>query len=138
MEKQYGEWKIKYFQVIIIMHCYNFHTDIMYYELPYDVIYDFWVLLFTYSFIHLLFTHLLIVYSQHTLPPILGISKIFNVFFTGVSSAHQGCIYSIKNTEKNSNIVKFYCNFEYWFPILIYLHLHHFADALIQSDLQLL
>ncbi len=28
-----------------------------------------------------------------------GISKIFNVF-KGVSSAHQGCIYSIKNTVK--------------------------------------
>ncbi len=28
-----------------------------------------------------------------------GISKIF-MFFMGVSSAHQGCIYSIKNTEK--------------------------------------
>ncbi len=51
------------------MHCYNFHihTYFMYYELPYEVIYDFWVLLFTYSYIPLLFTHLLIVYSQHTL-----------------------------------------------------------------------
>ncbi len=40
-----------------------------------------------------------------------AISKIFNVF-KGVSSAHQGCIYSIKNTKKkNSNIVKSYCNF---------------------------
>ncbi len=28
-----------------------------------------------------------------------GISKIL-MFFKGVSSAHQGCIYSIKNTEK--------------------------------------
>ncbi len=39
-----------------------------------------------------------------------GISKIFNVF-KGVSSAHQGCTYSIKNTEKNCNIVKSYWNF---------------------------
>ncbi len=29
----------------------------------------------------------------------IEISKIFYVF-KGVSSAHQGCIYSIKNTEK--------------------------------------
>ncbi len=36
-----------------------------------------------------------------------GISKMFN----GVSYAHQGCIYLIKNTEKNSNNVKYYCNF---------------------------
>ncbi len=36
-----------------------------------------------------------------------GISKIFN----GVSDAHQGCIYLIKNTEKNSNVVKYYFNF---------------------------
>ncbi len=39
-----------------------------------------------------------------------GISK-FLTFFKGVSSAHQGCIYSIKNTGKKSNIVKSYCNF---------------------------
>ncbi len=38
-----------------------------------------------------------------------GISKIFSVFW--VSYAHQGCIYLIKITEKNSNIVKYYCNF---------------------------
>ncbi len=25
--------------------------------------------------------------------------------------AHQGCIYLIKNTEKNTKIVKHYCNF---------------------------
>ncbi len=33
-----------------------------------------------------------------------GISKIFNVSYA------QGCIYLIKNTEKNSIIVKYYCN----------------------------
>ncbi len=36
-----------------------------------------------------------------------GNSKIFK----GVSSAYQDCIYSIKNPERNSNIVKSYCNF---------------------------
>ncbi len=39
-----------------------------------------------------------------------GISKICNVFSWWVSSAHQGCIYSIKNTE-NTNIVQYYRNF---------------------------
>ncbi len=39
-----------------------------------------------------------------------GISKIFYVF-KGVSSAHQGCVYSIKKYRKNINIVKSYCNF---------------------------
>ncbi len=45
---------------------------------------------------------------KYTAAQKFGISKIFK----GVSSAHQGCIYLIKNTEKkNSNIVKSYCNF---------------------------
>ncbi len=46
----------------------------------------------------------------YTAAQILG-SVRFLMFFKGDSSAHQGCIYSIKNTEKNSNIVKSYCNF---------------------------
>ncbi len=37
-----------------------------------------------------------------------GISKMFYVFFKEVSSAHQGCIYLIKNTEKNVYFVKYY------------------------------
>ncbi len=36
-------------------------------------------------------------YITYTAAQKFGISKIFNVF-RGVSSAHQGCIYSIKNT----------------------------------------
>ncbi len=35
----------------------------------------------------------------HTVAQKFGISTIFNVVIE-VSSAHQGCIYSIKNTEK--------------------------------------
>ncbi len=38
----------------------------------------------------------------HTAAQKFGISKICKVF-KGVSSAHQGCIYSIRNTEKNSS-----------------------------------
>uniref|UniRef100_A0A8C1LYP7 Complement factor H like 1 n=1 Tax=Cyprinus carpio TaxID=7962 RepID=A0A8C1LYP7_CYPCA len=33
---------------------------------------------------------------------------LFLMFLKEVSSAHQACIYLIKNTEKNSNIVKYY------------------------------
>ncbi len=55
--------------------------------------------------------NLIFLLYMYTATQKFGISKIFNVFFMGVSSAHQGCIYSIKNTEKNSNIVKSYCNF---------------------------
>jgi len=32
------------------------------------------------------------------------------MFLKEVSSAHQGCIYLIKNTNKNGNIVKYYYN----------------------------
>ncbi len=46
----------------------------------------------------------------HTATQKFGISKI-SMFFKVASSAHQGCIYSIKNTEKNGNIVKSCCNF---------------------------
>ncbi len=53
-------------------------------------------------------SHILNIY--YTAAQKFGISKIFNIF-KGVSSAHQGCIYSIKNTEKICNIVKSYCNF---------------------------
>ncbi len=60
--------------------------------------------------------------SYYTAVQKFEISKIFHVF-NGVSYAHQGCIYFIKNTEKNSNIVKYYCIFLYWFPILIYFEI---------------
>ncbi len=39
------------------------------------------------------------------------IRRSFTVLFNGVSSAQHGYAYSIKNTEKNTNIVKYYCNF---------------------------
>jgi len=34
----------------------------------------------------------------------------FFMFLKEVTSAHQGCNYLIKNTKKNSNIVKYYYN----------------------------
>ncbi len=37
-----------------------------------------------------------------------GVCKIFTVFEKKVSYAQEGCIYLIKNTEKNSKIVKYY------------------------------
>ncbi len=46
----------------------------------------------------------------HTLPlKSLGSVRFF-MFFKDVSSAHHGCIYLIKNTDKNCYFVKYYCN----------------------------
>ncbi len=50
------------------------------------------------SFIYY-YTLYYIIFSIYTAAHKFGISKILNVF-KEVSSAHQGCIYSIKNTEK--------------------------------------
>ncbi len=35
---------------------------------------------------------------------------LFLMFLKEVSYAHQACIYLIKNTEKNNNIVKYFYN----------------------------
>ncbi len=54
------------------------------------------------------------IYSIYTAAQKFGISKIFNVFFKEVSSAHQGCNYSIKKKKKKKKKktvnVKYYCN----------------------------
>ncbi len=47
--------------------------------------------------------------KKYTAIQCLGSVK-FVMFFKEASSAHQGCIYLMKNTEKNSNIVKYYWN----------------------------
>ncbi len=44
----------------------------------------------------------------HTAVQKLG-SVRFVMFFKEASFAHQGCIYLMKNTKINSNIVNYYC-----------------------------
>ncbi len=44
----------------------------------------------------------------------------FFMFLKELSFAHKGCIYLIKNREKNSNIVKYYYNLKQQFSILLY------------------
>ncbi len=45
----------------------------------------------------------------------LKIIKTFLMFLKEISYVHQACIYLIKNTTKNSTIVKYYSNNMYLF-----------------------
>ncbi len=56
---------------------------------------------------------------------------MFFLVFKEIPYVHQGCIYFIKNTEKNINIVKYYCILKYKFSILLYFKI--FFIPVIQS-----
>ncbi len=53
----------------------------------------------------------------------------FLMFFKEVSYAHRGCIYLIKNTEKNCNIVQYFYDLKWLFSILIYFKIKLISDS---------
>ncbi len=51
------------------------------------------------------------------------------MFLKKVSYAHQASIYLIKNTDKISNIVKYYYNLKKWFVLVMVCFNIYFCDA---------